>query len=87
MRLKDKFEIVNLGDECLIVPVAEAANTFNGVVTVNAEAALLIENMSDDVELSDLIQILTQEYDVDYEHAKEDIIKFLEKINQMGLID
>ena len=87
MKIKKDFELVELGDEYLIVPVGEKATSFQGVVALNTEAAFLLKKMKTDISIDELISTLIQEYGLAYNIARRDIEEYLNKLYGLGVIE
>ncbi len=80
------FEIVDIADEHVAVPVGEEAKSFHGVVALSGAAAFLLKKLETPKSQEELLTLLTQEYDVAPELAKEDIGKLIRTLSEMGII-
>lgn len=87
MRIKPGFEIVNIGDDYLAVPVGDETNSFKGVVALNEEAAFLLKKMREHQNLDALADLLTAEYNVDRIVALRDIEALMQKLTDMRIIE
>ena len=86
MIIDPDFEIVDIVDEYLAVPIGEKAKSFNGVVALSAAAAFLLKNMNNSKSKQELVELLTAEYNVEESVAKADVDKMVEKLLDMGVI-
>ena len=86
MIIDPDFEIVNIEDESILIPVGERALSFKGVVALSETAALLIRNMSDNITREQLLNILLENYSVDPMTASEDLDDWLESLDELGLL-
>ena len=87
MRLKKEFELVELMDENLLVPVGDERDKFLGVVALNDVSARLLREMKDkDQTIEKLADIMFQEYDVDYEVLRQDMCEHIRELNEMGVL-
>ena len=87
MRLRDGFEIVNIADDFLAVPVGEEARCFKGVVVINEAVAFLLNTMKKDITLDTLVDTFIDHYDVTREVARSDIKKMLDYLKEVNLIE
>lgn len=87
MIIKSDFEIVEVADECLAVPVGDEAVSFNGVVAMNEASAYLLKNAKKEFSKSDLVNMLLQEYDVEKDIAEADVDTFIKKLCDIGLVE
>ena len=86
MRMENGFEIVNIADDYMLVPVGEQMDKFSGTVILNEVSAFLLEKMKEDVTEEELINYVMDEYDVDEKKAKEDIARVLKEMIEIGII-
>ncbi len=86
MKLVDGFEIVNIVDDYMLVPIGEQMEQFNGTVVLNAVSAFLLEKMKDDVDEEELINYVVEEFDVDIERAKTDVKNVLKEMIEIGIV-
>ena len=70
MKIKDGFILRSVSDAYVVVPLGEAAKTFNGMITLNETGAFLWKKLSEsDVDEKSLVDSLLNEYDaVSYTH-------------------
>ena len=86
MKMRDGFEIVNIAEEYMVVPVGEKAEEFKGMVVLNAAAAFLLDKMHDDLNRDELVALLMERYDVDADKANKDVLEMLQTMYSLGLI-
>lgn len=88
MKLHPDFELVDIADEHMLVPVGNAAESFAGVVMLSDAGAFLVEKiMNRSKSKSELVQILLEEFDLSREQAANDVEAFIEKLIDLQLID
>ena len=86
MKICEGFELVNVADEHIVVPIGEKAESFMGVVVINDAVAFLLENMKNNQTIDELVSSLTEHYDVERDRAYEDITSMLDTLYSIGLI-
>lgn len=86
MKKNPDFEIVQIADENLAIPVGEESHKTNGVVALSEATAYLLKHMELSVTIEDLVDILIKEYDVPKEVAEIDITNGMEKLKRIGIV-
>ena len=87
VKMKTNFEIVDIAGEFLAIPVGEESKSFGGLVALSESAAFLLKQLKDPKTETELVELLCEEYDVDYSLAIEDVHKILLSFNSIGLIE
>lgn len=62
MRLKYEFEIVNLDDSIVAVPVGDAAGSFREVIKLNSSAASIFGLLNKSMSEEELVQKISEQY-------------------------
>ena len=86
MKLCNGFEIVNIADENLLVSVGERSKDFHGVVILSGAAAFLLEKLKGSLTIDELVNFLTEKYDVNEEIAYRDIKEMTRTLLKLGVI-
>ncbi len=87
MKIKDGYMLKNVSGQNIVVPVGNAALTFNGMISLNGSGAFLWSSMTEEVSRQGLIDRLLAEYDVDPQIAAVGVDSFLKKMREAKLID
>ena len=87
MILNSSFEIVDIVDEHIAVPIGEKAHSFSGVIALTEAACFLLKNMSQPKTKEDLLNLLLAEFDVDRSIAEKDIDEFIQSSLELSLIE
>ena len=85
MRIKEGYVLRNVADSGVIVSMEEL--DCNHLMTLNQTGMDLWEMLQNDCSLEDLVQQMLSIYDVDEETLRKDILLFLCKIREAGLLD
>lgn len=80
------FEITEVSGEYMAIPVGDATKSLNGIVALNEASAYLLQQMSTSKTKTELIDLLTQQYEVDQATATKDVDAFVAKLMEIGLI-
>ncbi len=86
MKIKPDFEIINVADDYMLVPVGDQMEQFSGTVVINEVSAFLLGLMKTDISEEGLVNALISEYDVDEDTARADVDKTLKKMIEIGII-
>jgi len=86
VKLNLSFEILNLDDEWIAVPVGDDNTQLKGVLKLNEEGAAIMKLLAEDTSEDAIAEELLKEYSA----AKEDILtevhSFVDKLRSSGLI-
>ncbi len=88
MKIKDGFIVRKIANTNVVVAVGQAAENFNGMITLNDTGAFMWNLLCQDVQSeSEIVNALMQEYDVDKDTATKDVCAFIEKIKNAGFLE
>jgi len=86
MKRNSGFLMRQVAGRYVLAPVGEMVKTFSGMITMNATGKFLWDLMEQDQTVDSLAQALADNYEVDVEKAKEDVVKFLEPLKPVGAV-
>lgn len=86
MRLKYTFEIMELEDQTVAVPVGEGASEYHGVIKMNEVARTILELLKEDINETEIIKALGNQYEVSQEILTRDVHNTLEKFEKEGIL-
>ena len=87
MRLKEDCQFTVMGEEHVYIPQTEEYMDFTTIVAFNATAAMLFTAFSHVAfEEEDLVQHLTDLYEVDELVARADVKRFLKALREADLV-
>lgn len=87
MKRKPDFEVVEVGDEFIVVPTGEEVSSFGAIVTLNEASAYLFGKLASPLSAAELVDLLMDEYDVDRSTAEKDVDSFVSELLDIGLIE
>ncbi len=87
MKIKGTFVMRDIAGDTVIVPVGASALSYNGMITVTKSGAALWKALETGCSREELIQILLDHFDVDYDTAAVDTDNFLTNLSSLGLIE
>ncbi len=87
MKIKEGFMLREIAGEYIVVPVGKAAVDFNGIVTLNGTGAFLWKQLTTNQNISDLLDAIMKEYQVEEEIAYKDIQDFINTLKKASLLE
>ena len=86
MRLKKEFMIREVAGQDVIIATGTEAMKYNGLLTVSPVGRFLLENYQNVQGISELIQMVLDEFEVDRETATKDTVGFTKTMLERGFI-
>ena len=87
MKLKYALEAVDMGDEIILVPVGNDADTVSGVLKVNKEAHEIVKLLEEKENESGIIDSLSSRYENDVETLSQYVHRIIETLRKSGLLE
>lgn len=87
MKAKSGFILRSVMDEFFLMPVGENLSAYHGAVLMNRVSAYIWEQLQTPVSREDLLAAVLQRFDVDETQATADMDRFLDKLDQLGIIE
>ncbi len=86
MHLKCDFEVMELNEEKIAVPVGENAAAFNGVIKLNDTAVSILNLLKKETSAEAIVDALLAEYDADRDTVEKDVEKYIVEFTNAGVI-
>lgn len=74
------------GNEYVLIPVANNIADMNSVYTLNETGAFIWENIDGKRTVEELINAVTEEYEIDNENATSDVFLFIDNMGKYLII-
>jgi hypothetical protein len=74
------------GNEYVLVPITNNIADMNSVYTLNETGAFIWEQIDGKRSVEEIINALTDEYDIDYKNAETDVFSFVENMSKYLII-
>ena len=87
MKIKEGFVLKEIAGSHMVVPLGSQVANFSSIIKLSESGAFLWSLLSEDKTVDELVSALLGEYDVDEIKAREDIEKFIKKLDDADLID
>lgn len=85
-KIKDGFIIRKIGSQVMAVPTGKLTSEIHGMISLSESGELLWNALTDGAELETLADILTENYEVEYETALADAEKFVSALKVQGAL-
>lgn len=87
MKLKSGFLLREVAGEAIVIPLGDNNGNFSGMLRVNETGKLLWEKLEKGATREELLAAMLGEYEVDENVAATDVDKFLQKLQQSGMLE
>lgn len=87
MKIVKEFILREIAGEWVLVPTGETTQEFNGLITMSDTARFIWENIESAESLDDMIKMVFEEYEIDEETARQDVVRFVSQLAQNGFIE
>lgn len=87
VKLKYTFEIMELDDQKMAVPVGDGADEFHGILKLNTSAAAIFELLKEDTTEDAVIAKLLETYDIEEDELKTYVHEYIEELKGSGFVE
>ena len=87
MKAKYSFEIMDLDDGLVAVPVGDGAEQFHGVLKVNESAVSILKLLEKETDEEKIVEALLEEYEGDKGSIACFVHGFVEKLKTEGVVE
>ncbi len=81
--LKSNFVTRYVGEELVVVPLKNSVAEMTEMFTLNGVASSIWEHLDGDKSFDDIVNAIVDEYTIDEETAKKDVLVFIEKLQSI----
>lgn len=86
MKLKYDFTVREVVGEFVLIPMGADALAFSGMVTTNEVGAAVCQALREETTVDAILAQICDEFEVEPEEARADILEFLETLRKVGLL-
>lgn len=86
MKLKYTFEMMEIDDETVAVPVGDNASTLHGIVKLNGTGAEILKMIQEEKTESEIVEELGKKYESSHDEIQGFVSEFLKQMAAAGLI-
>lgn len=77
MKIIKEFILREIAGEAILIPTGKTSQEFNGMINLSESAALIWKNLEKVDSLDELVDMITDEYEIDRETAFNDVFEFV----------
>ena len=81
-----EFAFRTVAGEAVLVPIRKGITELGSIYTLNEVGAVVWRLVADGAPLSEMVDRVAQEFEVDRERARADVVGFLEGLLERGLV-
>ncbi len=86
MKAKYTFEIMEIDDQMMAVPVGEEADELHGILKLNESAAAILELLKEETSEEEIVQKLLEKYESSEEELKNYVHDYLAELEEAGIL-
>jgi hypothetical protein len=75
-----------IADEFILVPIKQRASDVDSIYTVNEVGSFIWEQIDVEKPLTEIRDLIVNEFEVSSEEAEKDLIEFLQQLEQVGAV-
>lgn len=87
MKLKYAFEIMQIEDEHMAVPIGEKADELHAVFKLNKTAADILELLKEDTTEEEIIKKLSEKYDGSQDEIRKAVLEYISELKEAELLE
>lgn len=87
MKYNESYVVKNLADEIVLVHQDEYNVDCSKIITLNEVALFIIDRIKEGLNDDQIIDALLNEYDVDKTTATNDVVSFINKLIELGIVN
>ena len=87
MKLKYQFELVDVGEEKIAVPIGKNSHKLNGVIKLNQEGAEILQLLNRETTIEAIVSELHKKYDNDVAELTRYVTQMVLELQRLGFID
>ena len=80
---KSMFATREINNEMILVPIRNSVSDMNEMFTLNEVASYIWQHIDENITESDLISMVVNEFEVNYNTAQNDVTKFLFRLEKL----
>ena len=86
MKLKHNFIVRNVAGQSVALAVGNDDSKFNGMIKLNSVGEFIFKLLENDITTDEIVNKITENYDVSAEQAKSAIEPYLETLREKNLL-
>lgn len=86
MKIKNELMLREIAGNYIIVPVGGELVDLNAMININDTGAFIFKALETDTTPEEIVKLMTKEYDIDDETAKNDVNEFINVLRKNSML-
>ncbi len=86
MKIRDGYLLRKVGSDHIVVTVGKASEEFRGMIKLNDTAAFIWKAISDGLETEQIVEKLTEQYEVSQADAEQAVLSMVKNMKDNGIL-
>ena len=86
LKLKYTFEILEIDEQQMAVPVGEGADELHGILKLNKSAAAILELLKEETTEEEIVEKLLEKYDEPKEELQKYVHEYMKELEEAELL-
>jgi len=89
MKIKKGYLVHEVAGNFVVIKIGQEAVNFNGLITLSESAKLLWDllNRENGATVTELVNKLLEEYEIDEKTANDDVLEFVENLKKNNILE
>jgi len=87
MKIRQGFELRQVGDDYVVITIGDATAIFNGMIKLNSTSVYMWKKLQDGIEVDALIDAFASDYNIDKEIATRDVNNFINSLKKTNCFE
>ena len=85
MPINNNFILKELAGEYMIIPLSSSNVNISKILNINETGAFIFKCLENNDDVTTIISKMKNEYDIEEELLKNDVLEFIEKLKKLGI--
>lgn len=87
MKIKEGFQLCEVGDSSIVIAMGDSALNMAGLTTLNETGVYLWKRLEQGMDETQILDEMTKDYEIDRATAKADFDEFCTKLKGAGFLE
>ena len=87
MKIKGEYVLREIAGDYILIPVGETALEMNGIITMDPVGVTIWKCLEQEMSEEETLREILDNYEVEENVAKTDLVEFLEKLKEADLVE
>lgn len=87
MKLKYTFDLMEIDDSWMAIPISESDDTLKGIIKLNETAYEIFKLLNEETSERKIVESMTGQYDISNNELSKYVHRFVEELRQQDLLE